>query len=182
MNKLKCNKGFTLIELLVVIAILAVMALIALPRISGFINSQRRESSLFQAYITAVTDDAFISGKTNYLCIHLNFPGDNNKDPFPGMPAEKNSLSVFNLSGNSFEINSRKVLSLRSFSSSFIFDSVILEGGKTIEYGNVLIPFYSDGSSEYFVLKVNTEGNNIYFRKEKNGKSPALIDEIQVIK
>jgi prepilin-type N-terminal cleavage/methylation domain-containing protein len=182
LNKLTCNKGFTLIELLVVIAILAVMALIALPRISGFINSQRQESSLFHAYITAVTDNAFISGETNYLCIHLNLPGDESKDPSDQIFTERNALSVHNLTGSSFEINPAKVLSLRKFSSSFIFDSVILEGGKTIEYGNVLIPFYSDGSSEYFVLKVNTEGNSIYFRKEKNGKSPALIDEMQVLK
>ena len=182
MNKLKCNKGFTLIELLVVIAILAVMALIALPRISGFINSQRQESSLFNAYITAVADDAFIYGKTNYLCIQLNLPGDESKDPAPDMFSERNSLSVHNISDNSFEINSRKVLSRRKFSNSFIFDTVILEGGRTIEEGNVIIPFYSDGSSEYFAVKVNSEGNNLFFRKEKNDKSPDLIDEIQVLK
>jgi prepilin-type N-terminal cleavage/methylation domain-containing protein len=182
LNKLICNKGFTLIELLVVIAILAVMALIALPRISGFINSQRQESSLFHAYITAVADNAFISGKTNYLCIQLNLPGDGNKDPAPDMFKERNSLSVYNLSGSTFEINPGKVLSQRKFSSSFIFEAVILEGGKTIEYGNVLIPFYSDGSSEYFVLKVNSEGNNLFFRKDKNAKSTDRIEEIQVLK
>ena len=64
----------------------------------------------------------------------------------------------------------------------FIFDTVILEGGRTIEEGNVIIPFYSDGSSEYFAVKVNSEGNNLFFRKEKNDKSPDLIDEIQVLK
>ena len=58
------NKGFTLIELLVVIAILAVMALIAMPRISGFMNSQRQDSALLMAYLTAVSDEAYITGET----------------------------------------------------------------------------------------------------------------------
>lgn len=182
MNKIYCNKGFTLIELLVVIAILAVMALIALPRISGFINSQRQESSLFQAYITAVTDDAFVSGKTNYLCINLNLPGDESRFPQENVFRERNSLSVHNLKDSNFKTNPRKVISPRQFSSSFTFDTVILEGGATIEEGNVFIPFYSDGSSEFFVLKIISDGNSIFFRKEKNSKSPESVDETQVIK
>jgi len=69
------NKGFTLVELLVVIAILAVMALIAMPRISGFMNSQRQDSALLMAYLTAVTDEAYISGETQYLSVQLNLTG-----------------------------------------------------------------------------------------------------------
>lgn len=178
LNPINSNRGFTLIELLVVIAILAVMALIALPRISGFLNSQRQDSSLLLAYLTAVSDDAFVSGRTNYLSIHLNQPGDENRSPAGDVFRETNALSVHNLSENEFTVNPKKILSLRRFSSTFILDSVIFEGGKTIEMGNVIIPFYSDGTSESFFLKVLSDGNQVYFRKNITGKLPIMQDAI----
>lgn len=178
LNSLNSNRGFTLIELLVVIAILAVMALIALPRISGFLNSQRQESSLLLAYLTAVSDDAFVTGKTNYLSIHLNLPGDESKYPAGDLFREINALSVHNLSDDEFVNNPKKILSLRRFSSSFILDSVIFKGGKNIEMGNVIIPFYSDGTSESFFLKVLSDEREIYFRKNISGKMPFMQDDI----
>jgi hypothetical protein len=42
------------------------------------------------------------------------------------------------------------LLKLRKFSNGFILSEVIFEGGKTISSGSVLIPFYSDGTSEAF--------------------------------
>lgn len=178
LNPLNSNRGFTLIELLVVIAILAVMALVALPRISGFFNSQRQDSSLLLAYITAVSDDAFVLGRTNYLFIHLNLPGDESVFPDGDIFRTRNSLSVHNFSDEEFVPNQAKILSPRSFSSSFVFDSVILDGGKIIEMGNVIIPFYSDGTSEGFSLKILSDENPIYFRKDIIGKLPLLQDDI----
>ena len=178
LNPLNSNRGFTLIELLVVIAILAVMALVALPRISGFLNSQRQDSSLLLAYLTAVSDDAFVSGRTNYLFIHLNLPGDESIFPDGDVFRERNALSVHNLSDGEFIPNPAKILSPRSFSSSFVFDSVILEGGKIIESGNVIIPFYSDGTSEGFSLKIVSDENQIFFRKNITGKLPLIQDDI----
>lgn len=154
------------------------MALVALPRISGFLNSQRQDSSLLLAYLTAVSDDAFVSGRTNYLFIHLNLPGDESINPAGDLFRERNALSVHNLSDDEFVANPKKILSLRRFSSSFIFDSVILDGGKIIEMGNVIIPFYSDGTSEGFSLKVLSDGNQTYFRKNITGKLPQMQDDI----
>lgn len=178
LNPLNSNRGFTLIELLVVIAILAVMALIALPRISGFLNSQRQESSLLLTYLTAVSDDAFVTGRTNYLSIHLNLPGDENTYLPGDLLRETNALSVHNFSDDEFVKNPKKTLSLRRFSRSFVLDSVILDGGRNIEMGNVIIPFYSDGTSESFSLKVLSDESHIYFKKSITGKMPLMQDDI----
>jgi len=172
------NKGFTLVELLVVIAILAVMALIALPRISGFMNSQRQDSALLMAYLTAVSDEAYISGETKYLCIHLNMPGGESIGHLDKNNIKQNSLSTYTLSNDIFEISSRKVLGLRSFRSSFILHQVIFEGGRIVERGNVLIPFYADGSSEGFIIRILSDGKDIFVRKKSISKTPLIEDVI----
>ncbi len=178
MNLFPGNKGFTLVELLVVIAILAVMALIALPRISGFMNSQRQDSALLMAYVTAVSDEAYISGETKYICIHLNQAGGESIDHLDENSIKQNSLSTYTLFNDAFTISSRKILGLRSFSSSFILNQVILDGGRIVERGNVLIPFYSDGSSEGFIIRVLSEGKDIFIRKKSISKTPLILDAI----
>lgn len=172
------NKGFTLVELLVVIAILAVMALIAMPRISGFMNSQRQDSALLMAYFTAVSDEAYITGETQYLSVHLNLAGIENMAHLDKNNIKENSLSTYTFTEGVFKISSRKVLGLRAFRGSFILDRVIFDGGRIVERGNVLIPFYPDGSSEGFVIRVLSDGEEIFIRKQSISKTPLIIESI----
>lgn len=178
MFHLKDNSGFTLIELVVVMAILALMSVIALPRLTGMLGDQRKESSILKAYIEAVTDDSFVHRKTNYLCINLSRPGSKNSELFDDRYNDINIVNVYDLSDGRFIQNKNRVLRDRGFSSSFILDEVILEGGKSITSGNVLIPFYSDGTSAGFVLKVIYGDSRIFFIKNKVSKMVQLENEI----
>ena len=172
------NRGFTLIELIVVMAILAIMSVIALPKITGFLGDQRKESSILKAYIEAVTDDSFVHRKNNYLCIHLSRAGDKNQELFDDKYMDTNIVNVYELADGKFKANSNSLLKDRGFSSSFILDELILEGGKSITSGNVLIPFYSDGSSAGFTLKIISSSSTIIFVKSKNSKMVQFENEI----
>lgn len=174
----KDNSGFTLIELVVVMAILAIMSVIALPKISGMLGDKRKESTILKAYIEAVTDDSFVSRKTNYLCINLSRPGNKNSELFDERYNDSNIVNVYELSDGKFIQNKNRVLRDRGFSSSFILDEVILEGGKSINSGNVLIPFYSDGTSAGFILKVFYGDSRMIFIKNKVSKMVQLENEI----
>lgn len=174
----KDNSGFTLIELVVVMAILALMSVIALPRLTGMLGDQRKESSILKAYIEAVTDDAFVHRKTNYLCINLSRPGNKNSELFDERYNDSNIVNVYELSDGKFIQSKNRVLRDRGFSYSFILDEVILEGGRNINSGNVLIPFYSDGTSAGFVLKVIYGDSKIVFIKNKVSKLVQLENEI----
>lgn len=172
------NKGFTLIEVMVVIAILTIMSVIALPKLTGFLGDKRKETSILKAYIEAVTDDSFVKRKTNYLCINLSRAGNKNSELFDERYNDTNIVNVYELNDGKFINNTNKVLKDRGFSSSFILDEVILEGGKSITSGNVLIPFYSDGTSTSFMIKIISGDSKIILIKDKITKMVKLENEI----
>jgi prepilin-type N-terminal cleavage/methylation domain-containing protein len=171
------NRGFTLIELVVVIAILAIMSVVALPKLTGIIGNERKESSILKAYIEAVTDDSFVHRKTNYLCINLAKSGNKNSELFDDRYNDTNIVIVYELQKGKFIQNKNHVLKDRGFSSSFILDEVILEGGKSITSGNVIIPFYSDGTSAGFLLKIISGDSKIIFKKNKINKMVQFENE-----
>jgi len=174
----KDNHGFTLIEIVVVMAILAIMSVIALPKLTGMLGDQRKESAILKAYIEAVTDDSFVYRKTDYLCINLSRSGNKNSELFDDRYNDNNIVNVYELNNGKFIQTKNRVLRDRGFSSSFILDEVILEGGKSINSGNVLIPFYSDGTSAGFILKVIYGDSRIFFIKNKVSKMVQLENEI----
>jgi prepilin-type N-terminal cleavage/methylation domain-containing protein len=173
----KDNRGFTLIELVVVMAILAIMSVIALPKLTGILGDQRKESAILKSYIEAVTDDSFVHRKTDYLCINLSISGDKNSELFDDRYNDINIVNVYELNDGKFTQTKNRVLRSRGFSSSFILEEVILEGGKSITSGNVLIPFYSDGTSAGFVLKVISGDARIVFIKNKISKMVLIENE-----
>lgn len=167
-----------MIELIIVIAIIAIMSVIALPRLSGFLGSAREESSLLKAYIEAVTDDSYTQKKTNYLCIHLDKPGEKESELFDDKFGDNNLVNVYVFNDGKFSPTKGNVLKPRSFSSSFILDEVILSGGKSIKSGNVLIPFYSDGTSEGFILKIVSGDKKINLIKNRINRLVLLGNEM----
>ena len=176
------NRGFTFVELIVVVAIFALMAAVILPRFTSFFGNERKESVIFKAYIEAITDNSFVNGKTNYLCFHLSKDGDGEKDKNSTFSDNqyngKNALAVYEFSDGKFFQNKSNLLRARDFSSSFILSEVILEGGRSISSGNVLIPFYSNGSSESFRVKVISGDSTAFFLKNKNSKTVQSENEI----
>lgn len=162
---------------MVVMAIITIMSVVALPKITGFLGDKRKETTLLKAYVEAVTDDSFVRNKTNYLCINLSKPGSKNADLFDDRYNDTNIVNVYELKEGRFIHNTNKVLKDRGFSSSFILDEVILEGGKVISSGNVLIPFYSDGTSTGFILKIISGNSKIILIKDKITKTVKLVDE-----
>lgn len=167
-----------MIELLIVMAIMSLMALVAAPRISAFLGNERQESGLLSAFIASTSDDAFVNGRTNYLCITLTPPDDRNTELFNNKNFSANSLTVYVLDDMKLVENSHRILDRRTFSSSFLIKSVYLEGSEAISRGNVIIPFYSDGSSESFSIEVLTGDKSRYFKKNKNSRNVAILDEI----
>jgi len=159
-------------------AILAIMSVVALPKLTSFFGNERKESSLLKAYIEAVTDDSFMHRKTNYLCVHLSKTGNKNPELFDEAFSENNIINVYELNDGKFVSNTNKILKKRGFSTSFILDEVILEGGKTISSGNVLIPFYSDGTSSGFIIKIKSGDSKIFLIKNKITKTVGLENEI----
>lgn len=154
------------------------MSVIALPQIKGMLGDAREESSILKAYIEAVTDDSFIHRRTDYLCIHLSKQGEKNNELFDDSFNETNIVNVYELKNGRFVKTANKVLKDRSFSSSFNLSEVILEGGKNISSGNVLIPFYSDGTSTAFTLKIISNDKKITITKNKVSKTVKLDNEI----
>jgi len=125
-----------------------------------------------------LTDDSFVKRKTNYLCIHLRRAGEKNAELFNDKYNETNIINVYEFEKGKFIQNKSNILKDRSFSSSFTLDEVILEGGKSITSGNVLIPFYSDGTSLGFVIKISTSDSKITVIKNKISKMVQLENEI----
>ena len=158
-------------------AILAIMSVIALPKITGFLSNERKESSILKAYIEAVTNDSFVHRKTNYLCIQLSISGEKNSELFDDRFNDNNIVNVYELVNGKFVQSENKILKHRGFSSSFILDEVILEGGKSVNSGNVLIPFYSDGTSAGFTLKIISGDARILFIKNKINKMVQMKNE-----
>lgn len=179
MKRRSYSRGFTLIELLIVIAILSMMALLAAPRISQFFGNERQDSGLFAAYINATADNAHLNGKTNYLCISLSKPGEKKIELFKEKVFRANSLSVYNLEDNLFVQNNAKILELRSFSDNVSVKSVILEGGQPVGFGDVIIPFYSDGTSEPFVIEVQFGDSTRYIKKSRNSRTAGIFNELE---
>jgi len=158
-------------------AILAIMSLVALPRISGFMENERKESALFESYIAAVADDSFVNRRDNFLCISLKKAGGNSGEALNDKYRE-NSLTSYLFIEQKFKQNEKKILKTRDFSSSFTLSQVIFEGGMTVSEGVVLIPFYSDGTSENFTIRIISEGKDIYLRKNRDVKIVQKTDRI----
>ena len=165
------NKGFTFIELIVVITIIALMLTFALPRLVSFWGNERKESIIFKAYIEAIVNNSFVNCKTNYLCINLSKPGNKDSEFAENQYSDSNALVVYDLIDGKFIQSKNQLLKPRNFSSSFILSEVILEGGRSVTSGNVLVPFYSDGSSEGFQIKVFSSGSAVIYTKNKNSKA-----------
>jgi hypothetical protein len=55
---------------------------------------------------------------------------------------------------------------------------VIFDGGMTVSEGVVIIPFYSDGTSENFTIRIISEGKDIYLRKNRDVKIIQKTDRI----
>jgi prepilin-type N-terminal cleavage/methylation domain-containing protein len=174
------NRGFTLVELIVVVAIFVLILSFTIPRITSLGGNERKESVIFKAYIEAITDNSFVNCKTNYLCINLLNDGDQNKDSkFSGSQyTDTNALVVYELIDGEFKQSKSQLLKARNFSSSFALSEVILEGGRSVTSGNVLIPFYSDGSSESFKIKILSDDSTIILSKDKNSKRVYTQNEI----
>lgn len=158
-------------------AILAVMSLIALPKISGFLGNERKESALFESYIAAVADDSFVNKRDNFLCISLKKQGGNAGEALNDRYRE-NSLASYLFIDQKFRLNEKKLLKTREFSSSFILNQVILDGGMTVSDGVVLIPFYSDGTTENFTIRITAEGKDIFLRKNRDVKIVQKTEKI----
>lgn len=167
-----------MIELLIVMAIMSLMALVAVPRISAFLGNERQESGLLSAYIASTSDDAYVNGRTNYLCITLPLPDDKNKELFSEKSFTPNSVAVYVLDEMKLVQNSHRILDRRTFSGSFTIKAVYLEGSEAISRGDVIIPFYSDGSSESFTIEVSSGDKSRYFKKNKNSRNVKILDEI----
>ncbi len=158
-------------------AILAVMSLVALPRISGFLGNERKESAIFESYVKAIADDSFVNRRDNYLCICLKKQGGDSGEALNDMYME-NSVASYLFINQKFQQNDKKILKTRDFSNSFIFSQIILNGGLTVSEGIVLIPFYSDGTSESFTVRIISGGKDIYFRKYRDVKTLQKTENI----
>ena len=180
LNKIQLNnKGFTFIELIVAIAILAVMLTFSLPKLASFFGNERKETIIFKAYIEEVANNSFANCKTNYLCINLSKSMDDEDSKFAeDQYSDSNALVVYEFDDGKFIQSKSQLLKPRNFSSSFILSEVFLEGDKNITAGNVLIPFYSDGSSEGFKIKILSDNSTVIFKKNKNSKTIQLQNEI----
>ena len=174
------NRGFTFVELIVIVAIFALMLSFTIPKLISLSGNDRKESVIFKAYIEAITENSFVNCKTNYLCINLSNDEDKDKDSkFSGSQyTDTNALVVYELIDWEFRQSKSQLLKARNFSSSFILSEVILEGGRSITSGNVLIPFYSDGSSEGFKIKILSNDSTIILSKDKNSKRVYTQNEI----
>lgn len=172
------NRGFTLVELIIVITIWALMLTLAFPKITSFWGDERKESVIFKAYIESITDNSFVNCKTNYLCINLSQGKDENSKFSDNQYEDSNALVVYEFIDKKFIQSKSNLLKARNFSSSFILSEVILEGERSITSGNVLIPFYSNGTSESFKIRVLAGGSITIFSKSKNNKIVQLENEI----
>ncbi len=152
------SRGFTLIELVVVLVIFSIIALSALPRISGFLNTERKGMAILTGMAVAAFDDALVSDRINYLVIHLDEDEGRDKDD-DELFRRRNGVSVVSLSNGKFVESERKMLKHREFNENFILDEVILSTGEKITTGNVLIPFYPDGHGDDIILHVKIEGD-----------------------
>jgi len=172
------NRGFTFIELIVVLAILALVMTFTLPKLASLLGNERKESIIFKAYIEALVNNSFVNCKTNYLCINLSKSEDPDSKFTDNQYRDSNALVVYELIDGKFIQSKNQLLKPRNFSSSFILSEVILEGGRIISSGNVLIPFYSDGSSEDFKIKVLLDDSTVFYSKTKNGKTVQQHNEL----
>jgi len=150
----------------------------ALPKFISFWGNERKESIILKAYIETITDNSFVNCKTNYLCINLSKSEDKDSKFSENQYSDSNAVVVYELNNEKFVQSKNQLLKARNFSSSFILSEIILEGDKSITSGNILIPFYSDGSSEAFKIRVLSDNSTIIFIKNKNSKTLRIQNEI----
>jgi hypothetical protein len=142
------------------------------------LGNERKDGVILKAYIEAIVNNAFVRSKTYYLCINLIKSGDKDSGFAEKQYSDSNSLVVYEFIDGKFIQSNNQLLKARNFSSSFILSEVILEGEKSITSGNILIPFYSDGSSESFKLKVLSGDSPVIITKNKNSKSVLIQNGI----
>ena len=166
-----------MIELIVVMAIFSLMAMLAVPRVANFIGNERKDSGLLSAYVTAASDDAFGHGRTVYLCISLNRPAVKKNPLMTDIATGTNSVSSFILEDMKLAPNQAAILKPRSFSSKFIIQGVSINGSDPVTEGDVLVPFYCDGSSESYIIEILFAGKTIHLIKDRNSRNLRSGDE-----
>jgi len=161
----------------VVVAIISIISAIAVPNIFSILGSERKNTSIMISYITEITNDAISNGRVNYLCIHMG-TGKDEKDYLAFEYSDsKNSMDVYNLVNNKFKINKRTVLKHREFPEDFVVESIKVGDLPEITSGNIFIPFYSDGLSETFEIKIKSDNAYMTLKKYRALKQPVLNNE-----
>ncbi len=179
---LKKNDGFTLIEIMVVIALLSMLTAVALPRATNFFRSNKESFAIMTGVMAKTFDDSYLKNRTNYVAVHMFQPDPGVKEITDREKRElfdkSNGISVLLLHNGEFVPNERKILSFRDFPSSFVIERVILPGGKTIESGTALIPYYPDGSSSDAIVHVTVDNEKRWsIQINKFMKEPAVIKD-----
>jgi len=174
-----------MIEIMAVVVLISIMVGVAAPRISGFLASSGNNMKIFTTVMAKTFDDSFLNGKINYLAIHLsevnqeqidsmNEKKDNQVDIF----SRKNGLSVLQLKDGVFSDHKKRIFKPRTFSSSFMINSVILSSGERLSRGTVLVPYYPGGYSDNVLIHITIDDDKLWTIKiDKHLKEPLVVKE-----
>jgi hypothetical protein len=149
------RQGFMLLELIIVISIMSLMTLIVAPRISTYFGNERGSFILLTSVIAKSFDDAFIHGHTNFLVIHLYDPDGALYEYGGDVFSRTNGVSVANIDRNGAITESKnRILRPQAFPGSFRIEEVVLPGGESVKRGNVMVPFYPNGTSDNVIMHI----------------------------
>jgi prepilin-type N-terminal cleavage/methylation domain-containing protein len=172
------NGGFTLIEIIVAVAIMSVMMMLIGPRVAGFLAGDREQFTLLTGTITRTFDEAFLTNKVHYLCLHLFSVAKESADSENPLFGRTNGISVASIEGDTFVENTRKMFRYRSFPDSFRLEKVLLSTGEEIAEGTVLVPFYPQGYSSDVIIHLLVDDDKRYsVRINKHLKEPLVSEE-----
>lgn len=154
LSSLNNNSGFTLIEIIIAVTLVAILAITVVPRMTGVLSARGENFKIFTGLIAKTYDDSFLNDKINYLVVHLYDQGAESIDDESDIFKRVNGLSVVNYTEKGFTDNKRRILKFRKFPGTFRIDAVILSTGEPVRSGNVLIPFYPDGTSDNAIIHI----------------------------